>query len=847
MSYKKFASEYSEKGLQVIPLYPFSRLPSIKGAAQFKDEPIPKVTVANWQEFHPSFNIGCVTGESSGVCFLRVATNMPKIMAMVTDVLGNAPWKMADGDYTVMAFEHNPELRPFELYLIGNDNPIIEFISNGAVQILPPSIPSLRGSELAANSILLDNPLSEVPPQFEDVLTGAIVSLGLKLAPKSPKIEDHVNPLGTREYKLRELSLRMTQDTLSGLRTLQECLDLFQSVGTMLECEPSEVDTAITQYFSWLRADMVLFGKSLPKSWNIGLTTTIEHGFDENDTEWDYDTIKSFVYDGISKNFHDDDAKLCSVQETLNRMNQAQTLDVIQEDQLLRYIAKQASLGFSVGVLRRQLKSLNTGTCPGENQTEIARAFLDYTTRTAPLVFCDASLYRFTGAFWEKVRDSELAQNVADLFGHLPAAKRASDHYGILRILKGWLPETLKHPRYETMDGINFANGFLDADLVLHDHHPDFGATYMMPFEYDAAKADGDHRPMFNQFLKDCWGFDDDFKDKQKALREAIAITLLGNAYKYQKVFLLFGAPKSGKSQLLNIVSSLVPVSAKTSLPPTEWGERFRPAQLYNKILNIAGELSEHRLIEGQTFKDIVDGTEQLAENKGTDFFRFVPKCAHWFASNHFPKTKDTSEGFNRRWQIFTFKHPLADGAAIIRDLGHIIAARERQSIVAWALESLPALQQRGEYTTPISHLEALTDVAGTNNSVRFFMTGSGLVEVSDHSLKNRIQHLPQEQLRLLDCLMGDVLHTAYLSFALGVGGVRPVSSPRFHQMMVELCPMMGIVQKRIQRQNGITTFAYFNLKAAQTGVGTHISMASLIGTDPTALNDGLTSGEKYQ
>lgn len=846
MSYKQNAQQYHQLGLQVVPVYPFSTIPSIKGAAQFANEAVPDTTVADWQTFHPSFNIGCVTGESSGVAFLRVRTAEPKVSSIIRELMIESPWKMVDGEYTVYCYEHNPSLTPFRIYLIGDEHPLLELCCQGGVQVLPPSIPTFKGEPLASNIDFERGLLSGLPPQFEDLVTGAVSSLGLKLAPKPPEFDEFKAPKGIRNYKLCATAQRLTSDILRGKRTLQESIDILASIAEMVECEDGELEEVLQKLFLWLKDDMVLLGRSLPASWREGLTYQ-NHPFGDDDTEWDYNMIKDFVYQQLSVNYNNDDKKLISVQETLKRMNQAHTIDEVQEDQLLRYITKQANLGFTMGVLRRQLKNLNTGTCPGENQTEIARAFLGYVSRVCPIVSTEASIYQFTGAHWEAVRDSELAQIIADIFGHLPAAKRASDHYGVLRIMKGWIDGPLRHPKYETSEGINFSNGFLDSDLKLHDHHPDFGATYMMPFEYDRRAADASNRPMFNQFLKDCWGADDDFEDKLKALQEAISITLLGNAYQYQKVFLLFGAPKSGKSQLLNIISSLVPLAAKTSLPPTEWGERFRPAQLHNKILNIAGELSEHRLIEGQIFKDIVDGTEQLAENKGTNFFRFIPKCAHWFASNHMPKTRDTSEGFIRRWQIFTFRSPLPDGAAIIRNLGNIIAAKERQSIVAWALESLPSLHQRGEYTTPISHLEALTDVAGANNSVRFFMTGSGMVEVANRSLKNQIQHLGPEQLKSLPYLTGDVLHNAYLSFALGVGGVRPVSSQRFHQMMAELCPIFGIAQKRIKSFNGLMGFAYFNLKIMVTPVGTHIDMGNSMATDRTDLNDGSTSEVKYQ
>lgn len=838
-------------GLALVPLYPFSDLPSVNFYARYSAQPVSKEQSAEWERKKPSYNVGCVAGESSGVIFVQVFDGRERTKGIIEELLPETPWVMTEDDKTTYAYKYRQGLESFSLELLTHNIPILKLKGAGDLQIVPPSIPQRGQAPLVATGPLDPKFLPELTPQFEEIVRGSLLSEGIKLRPSGHSgITEHT-PEGEKLYRLRRGAVRMVTDTLSGLRTLQESFDILTSMADELEASREQLDEIYADYLQFLREDMTLLGKSLAGTWNFGLNPPIPVPFGPEDVEMGYSELKTFVYTRITETFHDDEKRLEAVQETLKHMNQAPTLDEVQEDLLVRYIAKQANLGLTVATLRRRLKSLNTGTCPGENQTEIAEALHRQLTRVCPHAYYKDQFWRFTGASWEAVKTSELANLISGVFGHLPAARRASDHFGILKILQGKLPDYIHHPMYQLHSGVNFSNGYLTDKLELVPHAPELGAQYVMPFPYEPDKSGAEHRPMFEKFLADCWGEDDDFEEKVQVLREALAVTLFGIAYKYQRVFLLFGVPKSGKSQLLNIISSLVPTAARTSLPPTEWGERFCSAELHGKIMNVAGELSETRLIDGHLFKDIVDGTEQLGEHKGTNFFKFIPKCAHWFASNHFPKTRDTSEGFIRRWKILVFKRSVPDGATLIRDLGNLIAAREKDAIVAWAIEALPSLTQRGEFTIPRSHMEALGDVANQNNSVRFFMTGSGLLTVANPSLKGQVAKLSPEQLKQLPYLTGDVLHVAYSNFLSVEGGVRPVSSQRFHQMMLELCDQMGLAQKQVRFRNGRTMYVYYNLELVTRAVGTeptenepfaaqnNLTMDKLLGISQTDSDSG--------
>src|SRR5690606_30888593 len=157
------------------------------------------------------------------------------------------------------------------------------------------------------------------------------------------------------------------------------------------------------------------------------------------------------------------------------------------------------------------------------------------------------------------------------------------------------------------------------------------------------------HMPMFNQFLQDSWSADPDFQDKINALQEAFGATLMSAAPRFQRAICLYGVAGSGKSQVTAILRGILPEGTTSSIPPQDWGDRFLPAEMFGKVVNFAGELSEDKYIPGDKFKSVVVGEAIHGQFKNCQPFEFKPVCAQWFSSNHLPRTRDTSKGFSRR------------------------------------------------------------------------------------------------------------------------------------------------------------------------------------------------------
>jgi phage/plasmid-associated DNA primase len=150
---------------------------------------------------------------------------------------------------------------------------------------------------------------------------------------------------------------------------------------------------------------------------------------------------------------------------------------------------------------------------------------------------------------------------------------------------------------------------------------------------------------------------------------------------------------------------------------------------LIGSCANICGELPESGMINGAVFKQVVEGSQLRTEFKGKDGFSFTPECAHWFASNFLPVSRDTSMGFIRRWLILEFDRVVRHEDKV-DNLAEIWWPTRREAIAAWALGGLRRLLNQRRYTEPALPRRASGPDARANNSVQAFLEDSKSVFV---------------------------------------------------------------------------------------------------------------------
>jgi P4 family phage/plasmid primase-like protien len=367
----------------------------------------------------------------------------------------------------------------------------------------------------------------------------------------------------------------------------------------------------------------------------------------------------------------------------------------------------------------------------------IARQMIEEIGRGGEIRHSHGSFWQWNGSCHEQLKDEKIYKIVAERVKGNKLAKRHNDYAAIVKTI-AVLTEA---PIGENELGVNFANGFLDMNGQLHDHSPTFGKTFTMPFNYVPARRHECHKWL--GMLETAWGDDADFQEKVDALQEVMAATMFGMGPKYQRAILLYGKGGTGKSQVLDILRSMMPENAVCALPPHKWSERFALTSMVGKVLNVCGELPEEAMISGERFKGIVCGEPQDTEYKGKDGFTFSPVCTHWFASNHLPRSRDSSDGFVRRWIVFEFSRKIREEERIL-NFAEVVIAEEREAIAAWVIDGLKRLLSKREYTLPASHSRLENLVLRSNNSVAAFLQSSERVRPDDE-FEADVQHIFDE------------------------------------------------------------------------------------------------------
>ena len=766
------APSYYARGIPVIPLHRKEKRPIPLDWSRFHDMPVEPDLQAQWVQDYPEGNIGIVLGKQSGVVMMDIDTEDQHLISMIQGLLPRSPWVRIGQKGMVLAFKYTG-LRTFRIKNMSGES-ICELLSERTQCVLPPSIHPKTQAPYKATCDLL-SVIGNLPPldgAIESILRQALEVNGVKLSHSGwTRVTDFVSS-GSRDVSMTEKAGLFAYAVMRGERSVKEAIGMLRSYHTefieTVAGDDVEIEKHVDNMIKFLQRDVFEKNKALPEGWDEGLTDKDKEDlglqFNKEHEEWSFEEMRDYLRDEFERHPEQSPGRSRAVDYILDRIARSQGINRLEEDRLMQYMVDTAGLDLRISSLRNRLRELRSGELDGTDHSQIAEAVIKDLEAIWELRYHNNMIWKWIGSHWEILDEREIRSRISSDYGDLPAAKKANDHKGILEIIKVRLARGIK-----TLDvkGVNFANGYLSEELVLMPHAPEYGMTYTLPFRYVPEMATG--ATTFFQFLEDCWGHDADYRAKMDALQEALCITLFGMGPRFQRAVLLKGVPKSGKSQLLTIALSLVPDNAKSFVPPNDWADRFMPTQMNEKLINVCGELSESKKIDGQRFKDIIDGAEMSGQHKGRDIFSFRPMCTHWFASNHTPKTTDSSEGFNRRWLILEFNKAVSPAKRKI-NIGDIIVAEEREAISAWAVLALERLMLKREYTLPDSHKQLIREIAQENNSVRFFIEESPKIRVST---SGRISETK--------------LFNEYWSFCFGPGNARPVTSKAFRNAMREL------------------------------------------------------------
>ena len=792
-----FAPLYWDKGLPVIPIKPGEKRPFTPAWSQYCLQMPSDAEQEYWLRNFPGFNIGLPLGPQSGLIMIDVDTEDKVLEEAILSVLPSTPWVRIGRKGYALAYKLNGQkackIKDSEGHMI------VEILAQGNQVVLPPSIHPDTGMPYTATGDLFDmlDQLPVLPQDIEAKLREALVEAGIQLSASGwTRMTDYVAS-GSRDIKMTAVAGVFANGITRGELSLKEAIDRMRawhaSCCEHVAGDDVDIEKGVRSLCHFLVTDVIgPKRRSLPIGWDDGLTDVEKKNlgldFTEEQEEWDYAKARVYLTSELAD--PDESKRSRAIEYGLRRISRSPSMTSLEVDRLLVWITK-VYPEVKLGSLRKRLKEVSVGELQGLDHTEIAEAVIADIQRFGDYKFHQSRFWKWGGSHWEPVDTAELLKIIAVDYGHLPASKKASDHSGILRVMQNMLPQGLVNESRSRYRGVNFANGFVTDELEILPHESQFGMTYTMPFRYIPG-ATLSSAPRFKEFLETIWGTDRDYVGKVKALRQMMAITLFGLGPSFARAVLLFGVPHSGKSQLLRIMELLMPEEAISRISPYDFGDRFQPARLSTSLLNLCGELSESRYIDGAKFKHIIDGSSMAGEFKNQQVFDFKPKATHWFSSNHLPKTKDSSDGFNRRWCVLSFDKAIPISKKI-RDLGEVIVAEEREAIASWAVEEITYLKTAADINLPESHHRIVSEMSAENDTVALWLLAEGFkfgVEedwLMDKPTLFRPSPAEKTQLASVHKIHLQDLYSDYSAFCVAQGNIKQVGKRKFSLRIREI------------------------------------------------------------
>ena len=788
------APQYYAKGLSVIPLRVHDKVPTVKHWQSFHEAPVPEALQKEWLRNYSSGNIGLVLGAQSNIVMIDVDSEDPDVIAQIETVIPPSPWKRVGKKGYAAAYRYNG-LGGFRIK-DSDGVMLVEHLSTRMQVVLPPSIHPTTGQPYVANCELLEvyDKLPKLPDNIEVLLRDALEVKGHKLAAETRlSTVSHV-AAGSRDVQMVRMAGLCARGVLRGEYSFQKALDDMQAwydarvekvVG-----DDIDITKGLRKIAEFIRNDVNERDVNLPVGWDEDCSRERlkEYGLDfsEEQKQWDYNKLNTFLNEQFTAHSKKSPERMAAVEKVLKKMATSLHVSItpVEENLLLDKIRSTFGTAMSLSAMRRQMYQYAAGPIEGKDHTEIAKAMVGDLERETEFRYHNEDFWTFEGSHWEVMSNQQIRLRIAENYGSLDAARKASDHKGIEDIMKHITSQGLQEIEVQ---GVNFANGVFTESGALVPHKHEYGFTYTLPYRYI---PDISHKaPMFHKFLETSWGRDPDYEQKVDALQEAICATMFGWATRYQRVFCLKGVPRSGKSQLLEIIEGLVPTGSVASISFDKWVDGPSLVTLDHKLVNIVGELSVSRKIRSDVFNKVVVGEAISMRQMYKSTYLTRLKAAHWVGSNHLPKSDDPSAGFNRRWLYLEFNFQVQP-EDVIPHLGRKIIIHEREAILSWAMEARNRLVENSEYTLPDSHKELAETTAGQNDSVRHFVVSGGEVETA-------------EDLDKVSPISDLQLHGYYMNFCVMQGITRPVELRVFQLRLRELGQILG--WRREQGQSTVT------------------------------------------
>ena len=315
-------------------------------------------------------------------------------------------------------------------------------------------------------------------------------------------------------------------------------------------------------------------------------------------------------------------------------------------------------------------------------------------------------IYR-EGIYVDGVKDIE-AQMIAHI-SNLSKAKRAE----VLSYMDVMIRE---NSRMSSANYIAFKNGVYNLETdELEDFTPDYVITNKIPYDYNPEA----YSEITDKTLNKLACQDENIR---LLLEECIGYCFY-RRNELRKSFILTGEKENGKSTFLAMVENLLGQENTASLDLKELGDRFKTAELVNKLANIGDDIGDEFIPNPAIFKKLASGNPISVERKGEDPFDFSNYAKLLFSANNIPRIKDKSGAVISRLVIIPFDARFSpddpDYDPYIKY--KLIQDEPMQYLINIGIEGLKRVLKNRRFTTSAKVESALAEYEENNNPILLF------------------------------------------------------------------------------------------------------------------------------
>lgn len=342
--------------------------------------------------------------------------------------------------------------------------------------------------------------------------------------------------------------------------------------------------------------------------------------------------------------------------------------------------------------------------------------------------------FEYNGRFWEQISDDRVKGYIGNAYGIHRTGGRCNSTICLVK------SDTETSEVFNRKPIVNFINGTLELEpeVRFREHSPTDLCTYVLDYPFNAEAKSSSWENFISTIT------DNDIL-KANLLQEASGYILFPDN-RLQKCFALIGSGSNGKSVFLNVITKIFGKSNVSNVEMSSLAKDFNAINLMSSMLNISAETRTNVSGAESVFKQIITGDAITDSFKGKDRISFVPRAKMFIACNEYIRSKDTTDGWLRRFCFISFPLKFCENPkyenerAVDKDIEFKLTKTEELSgIFNWILQGYEQLKATGYFTEPKDHFAIQEEFKEISNPIILFakeLTFNG--EIYEDSLYDR-------------------------------------------------------------------------------------------------------------